>query len=402
MHLFERDCSLQRRHQKVIEEAPAPGISAAIRAFLCDTAIKAARAVNYVGAGTVEFIADASRGLDADRLWFMEMNTRLQVEHPVTEAITGQDLVEWQLRIACGERLPKRQKELQIHGCAMEARLYAENPRTGFLPSTGALLHLALPKNIRVDSAVEPGDEVTGFYDSLLAKLIVHSATRAAAARQLAQACESVEVWPVHTNAAFLARVARHRAFIAEELDTGFIERHAVELIPAAAPAADIFAALAADALTTQAGGDPWHALLGFRINAAPYLQVRVAIGGQTQTVAIDPRRRGASIVTVANEQVLFVRGEAWRFGIPRSVHGSSTESDGDGSVHAPMPGRVVSVAARHGESVHKGQSLLILEAMKMERALPAPFDGFVTKLAVAAGDQVTEGALLVRVAKEL
>ncbi len=160
------------------------------------------------------------------RLWFMEMNTRLQVEHPVTEAITGQDLVEWQLRVACGERLPRRQEELQINGCAMEARLYAENPATGFLPSTGPLLHLALPTDIRVDSAVEQGDEVTGFYDSLLAKLIVHAPTRTAAARQMARACECVEVWPVHTNAAFLARVARHPAFIAGELDTGFIERH--------------------------------------------------------------------------------------------------------------------------------------------------------------------------------
>ncbi|HEY6456760.1 MAG TPA: biotin carboxylase N-terminal domain-containing protein [Steroidobacteraceae bacterium] len=401
VHLFERDCSLQRRHQKVIEEAPAPGISTAIRAFLCDTAIKAAGAVNYVGAGTVEFIADASRGLDADRLWFMEMNTRLQVEHPVTEAITGQDLVEWQLRIACGERLPRRQKELQIHGCAMEARLYAENPSTGFLPSTGALLHLVLPTNIRVDSAVEPGEEVTGFYDSLLAKLTVHASTRAAAARQLAQACESVEVWPVHTNAAFLARVARHPAFIAGELDTGFIERHGADLLPAAAPAPDIIAA-AAGALTRHARSDPWHALVGFRTNAAPYLQVCVAIGDEAHTVAIETPRHPASVVSVAGEQVLFVRGEAWRFGTPTSGHGGGTESHGDGSVHAPMPGRVVSVAARQGQSVQKGQSLLILEAMKMELALQAPFDGFITTLAVAAGDQVTEGAVLVRVAKEL
>jgi 3-methylcrotonyl-CoA carboxylase alpha subunit len=405
VHLFERDCSLQRRHQKVIEEAPAPGISAAVRTFLCETAIKAALAVNYIGAGTVEFIADASRGLQADRLWFMEMNTRLQVEHPVTEAITGQDLVEWQLRIACGERLPRRQEQLQIEGHAMEARLYAENPTTGFLPSTGPLLHLQLPTDIRIDSAVGQGDEVTGFYDPMIAKLIVHAPTRSAAARQLAQACESVEVWPVRTNAALLARVARHPAFIAGELDTGFIERHAERLIPAAVPSQDIIEA-AAGALATYPGDDPWHALTGFRTNASPYRQVSVAIGDDTHTVAIDPPSFGphkhpAAIVTIAGEQVLFLRGEAWRFGIATSGRASGAEADGDGSVHAPMPGRVVSVAARQGQPVKKGQSLLILEAMKMELALQAPFDGFITHVAVAAGDQVTEGAVLVRVAKE-
>jgi 3-methylcrotonyl-CoA carboxylase alpha subunit len=401
VHLFERDCSLQRRHQKVIEEAPAPGMSAATRTFLCETAVRAAMAVNYVGAGTIEFIADASQGLHVDRLWFMEMNTRLQVEHPVTEAITGQDLVEWQLRIACGEPLPRRQEQLHLDGHAMEARLYAENPTTGFLPSTGLLQHLKLPTDIRIDSAVNQGDEVTGFYDPMIAKLIVHAPTRAAAARQLALACEHVQVWPVRTNAALLARVARHPAFIAGEIDTGFIERHAQSLIPAPVPTPDIIEAAAA-ALATQPGDDPWHALLGFRSNASPYLQVSVAIGDDTSTVAIDPQKRGAAVATIGGEQVLFVRGESWSFGIPRSKRGSSAEAEGDGSVHAPMPGRVVSVAARQGQPVKKGQTLLILEAMKMELALAAPCDGFVTSLAVAAGDQVTEGAVLVRVAKEL
>jgi 3-methylcrotonyl-CoA carboxylase alpha subunit len=401
VHLFERDCSLQRRHQKVIEEAPAPGISAATRTFLCDTAIQAARAVNYVGAGTVEFIADASRGLHPERLWFMEMNTRLQVEHAVTEAITGQDLVEWQLRIACGERLPRRQEELQMDGWAIEARLYAENPTTGFLPSTGPLLHLALPTNIRVDSAVEQGDEVSGFYDPMIAKLIVHASTRTAAARQMARECESVEVWPVRTNAAFLARVARHPAFIAAELDTGFIERHAATLIPAPTASPDIVAA-AACALTRPQGHDPWNALVGFRTNTSPYREVCVAIGENTYSVSIDPAARPASVATIAGERVLFVRGEAWSFEIPTSTRRSGTESDSDGSVHAPMPGHIVSVAVRYGQPVKKGQSLLTLEAMKMELALQAPFDGFVASVAVAAGDQVTEGAVLARVAKEL
>jgi 3-methylcrotonyl-CoA carboxylase alpha subunit len=400
VHLFERDCSLQRRHQKVIEEAPAPGISAATRAFLCDTALKAAAAVHYVGAGTVEFIADASRGLHPDRLWFMEMNTRLQVEHAVTEAITGQDLVEWQLRIACGERLPRRQEELHIDGCAIEARLYAENPTTGFLPSTGPLLHLALPTDIRVDSAVEQGNEVTGYYDPMIAKLIVHSSSRAAAAHHMVRACESVEVWPVRTNAAFLARVARHPAFIAGELDTGFIERHATSLIPGATPSQDIIEA-AAGALTAPQGQDPWHALLGFRSNESPYRQVSVAIGGETHTVSIDPLHSPATVATIGGERVLFVRGEAWSFAIPSWTRDARAESGSDGALYAPMPGRTVSVAVRQGQPVSKGQTLLILEAMKMELALQAPFDGFVSELAVAAGDQVSEGAVLARIAKE-
>ena len=215
VHLFERDCSLQRRHQKVIEEAPAPGMDDATREAVCAAAVKAAKAVNYVGAGTVEFIADASEGLRADRIWFMEMNTRLQVEHPVTEMVTGQDLVEWQLRVASGERLPLEQDEITLDGWAMEARLYAENPQTGFLPSTGKLKHFRLPEgDVRVDSAVEEGGEVTPFYDPMIAKLIAHGVDREDAAARLAEACGLVEVWPVKTNAAFLARCASHPDFV--------------------------------------------------------------------------------------------------------------------------------------------------------------------------------------------
>src|SRR6202045_4274040 len=215
VHLFERDCSLQRRHQKVIEEAPAPGMDAETREFVCSIAVKAARAVNYVGAGTIEFIADASQGLRADKIWFMEMNTRLQVEHPVTEAITGQDLVEWQFRVASGEPLPLAQDELAINGWAVEARLYAENPSAGFLPATGAAKHLRLPKDVRIDCGIEEGGEVTGYYDPMIAKLIVHAPNRKAAARKLTAACAGVEAWPVRTNAAFLARVADDAAFVA-------------------------------------------------------------------------------------------------------------------------------------------------------------------------------------------
>ena len=227
VHLFERDCSLQRRHQKVIEEAPAPGMDAATREAVCAAAVRAAKAVAYEGAGTVEFIADASEGLRADRIWFMEMNTRLQVEHPVTEAITGQDLVEWQLRVASGEPLPLRQDDLAISGHAMEARLYAENPASGFLPSTGVLEHLRLPTDIRVDSAVEEGSEVTPFYDPMIAKLIAHAPTREAVAAKLAKACGEVEVWPVKTNAAFLARCLAEPDFVAGWGGYGFHRRAA-------------------------------------------------------------------------------------------------------------------------------------------------------------------------------
>ncbi|RYF04177.1 MAG: ATP-grasp domain-containing protein, partial [Oxalobacteraceae bacterium] len=220
VHLFERDCSLQRRHQKVIEEAPAPGMDEATRVAVCDAAVRAAKAVDYVGAGTIEFIADGSDGLRADRIWFMEMNTRLQVEHPVTEAITGQDLVEWQLRVASGEPLPKQQSALSINGWAMEARLYAENPSTGFLPSTGPLDRLRFPDDIRIDSGVEEGGEVTPYYAPMIAKLIVHAATRSEAAAKLAAAARGTQVWPVRTNAAFLARAAGHADFIAGRVDT--------------------------------------------------------------------------------------------------------------------------------------------------------------------------------------
>ena len=288
VHLFERDCSLQRRHQKVIEEAPAPGMDQATRQAICSAAVTAARAVNYVGAGTIEFIADASEGLRADRIWFMEMNTRLQVEHPVTEAITGQDLVEWQLRVASGEPLPKRQDELAISGWAMEARLYAENPATGFLPSIGRLDRLRLPNDIRVDSGVEEGGEITAHYDPLIAKLIVHAPDRTEAAAKLAKACGQIEVWPVKTNAGFLARAASHADFIAGRIDTGFIERHGAQLIPGIEPDATVLQA-AAQALVSNQTNDPWTALTGFRIASPLHNDVAVQIAGKTYMVAVDP-----------------------------------------------------------------------------------------------------------------
>jgi 3-methylcrotonyl-CoA carboxylase alpha subunit len=410
VHLFERDCSLQRRHQKVIEEAPAPGMDAATREFICGIAVKAAAAVDYVGAGTIEFIADASEGLRADRIWFMEMNTRLQVEHPVTEAITGQDLVEWQLRVACGERLPLAQSSLRIDGWAMEARLYAENPTAGFLPSTGPLEHLRLPADIRVDSGVAEGDEITGFYDPMLAKLIVHERNRPAAARRLAAACAAVEVWPVRTNAAFLSRVAAAPAFVAGHIDTGFIERHAAALIPAKEPGEAVVRAAAralVEGAPTAPASDgstagPWARLRGFRAGGPAQFEVAVAIGDAIHLASADPAvppaAAGAVATLLHGERVLFWRGEAWRFGLPTSnlIAGSGAVSDG--ALRSPMPGRIVSVAVRLGDTVSKGQTLLALEAMKMEHAMLAPFDGVVAELTVAEGDQVAENLTLVRI----
>jgi len=400
VHLFERDCSLQRRHQKVIEEAPAPGMDAATRAAVCEAAVKAGRAVDYVGAGTIEFIADASEGLRADRIWFMEMNTRLQVEHPVTEAITGQDLVEWQLRVASGEPLPRAQDELSIGGWAMEARLYAENPASGFLPSTGPLDHLRLPVDgIRVDSGVEEGGEVTPYYDPMIAKLIAHAPGRAGAAAKLAGACRSVEIWPVRTNAAFLARAAADPDFVAGRIDTGFIERHADRLVPSAEPSERVRVA-AARALMPPPGNDPWTALAGFRENAEPVLRVAVEIAGVEHVVTAGPAEAGAHVVGTGDGRVLFLDGEAWPFGPPVADHVAGGGAVSDGAILAPMPGKVIAVEVAEGQAVSAGQKLLVLEAMKMEQALLAPFDGVVEALKAEAGAQVGEGTLLARIAK--
>ncbi len=391
VHLFERDCSLQRRHQKVIEEAPAPGMDPETRAAICDAAVRAAKAVDYVGAGTIEFIADGSEGLRADRIWFMEMNTRLQVEHPVTEAITGQDLVEWQLRVASGEPLPLRQEDLAIDGWAMEARLYAENPASGFLPSTGPLDRLRFPAGVRIDSAVEEGGEVTPFYDPMIAKLIVHGDTRAAAAAKLAEAARQVQVWPVRTNAGFLARAAADGDFVAGRIDTGFIERHADRLIPGTAPSEAVLQAAAA-AIVPARSGDPWQDLVGFRANAPAVRRVEVEVDGTPYLV----ERTVAPAATIDGD-VLYLDGEAWSFGPPRADHAGGA-GEGDGAIMSPMPGRVIAVLVKEGQAVARGERLLVLEAMKMEQALLAPFDGVVGALKVAAGEQVPEGTLLARI----
>ena len=401
VHLFERDCSLQRRHQKVIEEAPAPGMDAATRESVCGAAVKAALAVGYEGAGTVEFIADASAGLRADRIWFMEMNTRLQVEHPVTEAITGVDLVEWQLLVAAGEPLPRKQSELTITGHAMEARLYAENPATGFLPSTGPLTHFRLPQGIRVDTGVEQGAAVTPFYDPMIAKLIVHAGTRRAAAAKLAAACAEVEVWPVKTNAAFLSRAAANPDFVAGHIDTGFIEAHLEQLVPTAEPSAAVLASAAQFRLDSyDAPVTPWGAAQGFRLNAEPRVQVELQAGSERHRVDLHAAPvENLSSVKLGEEIVVFDRGLAFAFTEPQSA--ASVSSVADGSIRAPMPGRIIAVSIADGAAVGKGQALIVMEAMKMEHTLTAPFDGTAEGLAHAVGEQVSEGTVLLRIVRQ-
>ena len=398
VHLFERDCSLQRRHQKVIEEAPAPGMTPAVRAAVCDAAVRAARAVDYVGAGTVEFIADASKGLRADRVWFMEMNTRLQVEHPVTEAVTGLDLVEWQLRIASGEALPLAQDQIRLNGHAIEARLYAENPATGFLPSTGPLTHFRLPTDaVRVDSAVKQGGEVTPYYDPMIAKLIGHAPSRTAAAERLAQACRAVEIWPVKSNAAFLARCLEHPRFLAADIDTGLIEVEAAALVPTPDPSPAVLAAAARMRLAPAGDtSSPWAALTGFRLNGAPVASVRLELEGRVIVAEPGPAEPQPRAIAFPPHVVVFEAGQAFDFSDP-VPQGAEADAAGDGAIRSPMPGKIVAVAVAPGASVAKGAPLVTLEAMKMEHALVAPFDGVVAEVKAAAGEQVGEGALLVR-----
>ncbi|MGC1303623.1 MAG: biotin/lipoyl-containing protein, partial [Caulobacteraceae bacterium] len=398
VHLFERDCSLQRRHQKVIEEAPAPGMDAATREAVCAAAVRAAQAVGYEGAGTVEFIADASEGLRADRIWFMEMNTRLQVEHPVTEAITGQDLVEWQLRVAAGEPLPKAQDQLFIQGHAMEARLYAENPSAGFLPSIGPLERFRLPDSVRVDSAVEEGGEVTPFYDPMIAKLIAHAPAREEAAARLATACTQVQVWPVKTNAAFLARCLRDPDFVAGHVDTGFIGARQAELVPEAHAPVEVLEAAASLRLTAEPGdpAEPWRGLEGFRLNAAPVREVRLQDDEGLHVVRAAYRSHRLPAIRTAEGVVVFAEGEAYAFHDP-VAGGPAADAATDGRVASPMPGRIVQVSAAVGAKVVRGAPLLTLEAMKMEHVLTAPFEGVVAELNAQVGDQVGEGATLVR-----
>ncbi|MFC3068316.1 acetyl/propionyl/methylcrotonyl-CoA carboxylase subunit alpha [Phenylobacterium soli] len=403
VHLFERDCSLQRRHQKVIEEAPAPGMDEATRAAVTAAAVKAAQAVGYVGAGTVEFIADASEGLKPDRIWFMEMNTRLQVEHPVTEMVTGLDLVEWQLRVAAGEPLPLRQDEIRLTGHAVEARLYAEATAGGkFLPSTGRLEHFRLPVSVRVDPGVEEEGEVTPFYDPMIAKLIAYAPTREGAITELCEACDEVEVFPVKTNAGFLGRCLESPDFIAGDVDTGFIERNLDTLTAEPEPSAAALSAAAGGAMlavedaVAEPQPSPWRELAGFRLNAEPANAVRLFLNGRSVMArAAEDLQPRSVLITDDNHIVVFEAGEAFAFSDHPPSADAAEGGDGEAQVRAPMPGKVTAVQVKAGDQVTKGQTLLTLEAMKMEYALAAPFDGKVAELSAAVGAQVVEGAVL-------
>ena len=405
VHLFERDCSLQRRHQKVIEEAPAPGMDAATREDLCCAAIRAAKAVDYVGAGTIEFIADASEGLRADRIWFMEMNTRLQVEHCVTEEITGVDLVEWQLRVASGEALPLKQEELSINGHAIEARLYAEDPAKGFLPSVGELEFFDLGQSwsgsdeaqMRFECGVEESDEVSAYYDPMIAKIIAYAADRDGAIQELASCLNLVEIWPVRTNAPFLWRALESEEFKSGDITTGFIGKHLDTLVTSTTPS-DREWAMAARNILDPKEGEPETSLSGFRLNANNYRSVTLSNGGETRTLTgddIDPDSFAFSIRD-EDEVVIFDGGMFFEFA--RTTRGSVGATAGDGAILAPMPGKVTSVEVAAGDSVTKGQRLLTLEAMKMEHGLTAPFDGVVAELNTVAGAQVQVDAVLVKI----
>ena len=396
VHLFERDCSLQRRHQKVIEEAPAPGMDAETRDAVCCAAVRAAQAVNYEGAGTIEFIADASEGLRPDRIWFMEMNTRLQVEHPVTEEVTGQDLVEWQLRVSSGEKLTKSQEELTITGHAIEARLYAEDPAKGFLPSVGRLDHFDLGEEGRIETGVEEGDAISPFYDPMIAKLIAHGDDREEAIGALAAILDQVEVWPVRTNAAFLFNALLEPEFGAAEIDTGFIEKNLNTLVPDPEPDDALWrgAAMVALAQADDEQGD----LAGFRLNAPTRRQATLGRSGELRSVSPDDGEIAAvSGFSDGERVVVFYEGQAYEFALGSRGTGTS-HGIHDGEIEAPMPGKVTAVEVSPGETVVKGQRLLTLEAMKMEHALIAPFDGTVAELNAKTGSQVTEGTILVKV----
>ena len=442
VYLFERDCSVQRRHQKVLEEAPAPGMSAARRAEMGAAAVAAAQAVGYVGAGTVEFIAEPAEDGDL-RFYFMEMNTRLQVEHPVTEAITGVDLVEWQLRVASGEPLPCRQAQLTMRGHAIEARICAENPDANFLPATGTLHVARWPVHVqfersdeqpRVDSGVREGDAISPHYDSMIAKLIVWGEDRSQALARLSVALQATHIVGLHTNVAFLRRVVASHAFATADLDTALIERERVALFEAPPLAPELAAAgvaahrLAQEALLQDA--DPWSRRDGWRLHGGARRQLSLELAGTTLTPTLERLHDGATVLQLGAERWPFsarALGGAWhdvQLGLQRvtlavyahdesyaifAPQGSALIREHDALAHAgdaaavggrltaPMPGKVVSFLAKPGDRVQRGQALAVMEAMKMEHTISAPHDGVVEELLYGPGDQVAEGGELLR-----
>lgn len=418
VHLFERDCSLQRRHQKVIEEAPAPGMTADMRAAMGQAAVRAAEAIGYKGAGTVEFIVDATDGLRTDRFYFMEMNTRLQVEHPVTEAITGVDLVEWQLRVASGEPLPMAQEDLRIDGHAFEARLYAEDVPKGFLPATGTLAHLAFPAGARADTGVRPGDEISPWYDPMIAKLIVHGPTRDIALARLDQALSGTQVAGTVTNLAFLRALARHAGFGRGEVDTGLIDREVEVLSRSAVPCSRCRAVAAVGSMALDGtdidGFSLWAPLehsvalahgedvevLKVSVTGPGVATVRHEDGAHEVTVAhgtwtVDGTPVGAEVVRHAAGLSVFW-GNNYHFTLPDPLDVATGAEVAAGQIVAPMPGLVKAVFVEVGAQVRAGDRLAILEAMKMEHVLTAGRDGTIAEVLVVQGAQVDAGAALI------
>ncbi|HTP48829.1 MAG TPA: acetyl/propionyl/methylcrotonyl-CoA carboxylase subunit alpha [Casimicrobiaceae bacterium] len=443
VHLFERDCSVQRRHQKVLEEAPAPGMTAERRARMGAAAVAAAKAIGYVGAGTVEFIVEDTRDAQA-AFYFMEMNTRLQVEHPVTEMVTGLDLVEWQLRVAAGERLPLPQERIELQGHAIEARIYAEDPERSFLPSIGRLVHLHVPAvsaDVRVDTGVRAGDEISSYYDPMIAKLIVRGEDRREALRRLARALEDYQIVGVASNVAFLQRVVAHEAFTSGRIDTGLIARYHAALFPPVPPPPTIVLAVAAlaelarlresaasEAKTSTDRWSPWQAVdtwwlntdehairLGFESGGTTYpVELRagaagtsVAVGGRDYaasvesrgvdiTVEFDGSHVEATVVALGGERFVFCAGHGQRLRLVDPLaHAGEVEHHG-GHLSAPMSGTVIAVLVKPGDAVGKGATLLILEAMKMEHTIAAPGAGVVSAVNCRVGEQVQEGADLI------
>jgi 3-methylcrotonyl-CoA carboxylase alpha subunit len=440
VYLFERDCSVQRRHQKIVEEAPAPGMTRERRKAMGEAAVTAAQSIRYVGAGTVEFIAEQD-----GTFHFMEMNTRLQVEHPVTEMITGVDLVEWQLRIASGEPLPKTQQELAINGHAIETRIYAEDPERGFLPSIGRLVHWRMPeatRRVRVDTGVRTGDTISPFYDPMLAKLIVWGEDRERATQEMLTALGECEVVGVTTNVAFLQRLIKHEAFASGQLDTGLIDKHRAALFPLTSPTpvrallvaalaeyADIAEAATARALVSGDPHSPWHSIDAWwnasatyaielifadgearhavKIRARPSGRLHVAIDGHDIEASV-VRRDGrftieaegatfpATVVRVGEDRWVFANGLRRRLTVIDPLAHAGEEEAPGGHLMAPMSGTIVSVLVKPGEKVEKGRALIVLEAMKMEHTIAAPIAGIVTSVNYGVGDRVPEGADLV------
>ncbi|MWD27592.1 biotin/lipoyl-binding protein [Aquicoccus sp. SCR17] len=419
VHLFERDCSLQRRHQKVIEEAPAPGMTEEMRTAMGQAAVRAAEAIGYKGAGTVEFIVDGSDGLRPDGFWFMEMNTRLQVEHPVTEAVTGLDLVEWQIRVAAGEPLPLAQEDLQLNGHAFEARLYAEDVPKGFLPATGTLSHLRFAEGCRADTGVRSGDTISPHYDPMIAKIITHGPTRDIALKRLARALRETEVAGTVTNLAFLGALAGHEGFAAGDVDTGLIGRD-IDVLTEEPETPDVVVAQAALAALGLLG--PQDRWAGFALWQPAWRSLTLVHRGEDLDLKVQVRGPGDILVDLGERQVAArFDGTSWtydgglgaswaregdtvtifagygaRFALVDPLARAAAAS-GEDVIEAPMPGLVRSVLAKAGQEVKQGEKLAVLEAMKMEHALTAWRDGVVAEVMVEEGAQVEAGAALIR-----